>query len=172
MVKGTQQHAKAVESNENRRTLKIGEVSQLSGVGIEALRFYERSGLLEKPARTESGYRVYPEGVLERITFIRQAQALGFSLDEIRRVIEDARSGQSPCDEVREIVRRRLEELDERMREMQRYRDELAETLAEWERVGHAPGRICGLIEGTEIKHGAKRPNGLERAKLAKPKKA
>lgn len=172
MVKGTQQRAQADESNENRRTLKIGEVSQLSGVGIEALRFYERSGLLEKPARTESGYRVYPEGVLERITFIRQAQALGFSLDEIRRVIEDARSGQSPCDEVREIVRRRLEELDERMREMRRYRDELAETLAEWERVGHAPGRICGLIEGTEIKHGAKRPNGLERTKSSKLKKA
>jgi DNA-binding transcriptional MerR regulator len=172
MGKGLQQGAQAEEIGENRRTLKIGEVSQLSGVGIEALRFYERSGLLEKPARTESGYRVYPEGVLERITFIRQAQALGFSLDEIRRVMEDARSGQSPCDEVREIVRRRLEELDERMREMRRYRNELAETLAEWERIGRAPGHICGLIEGTEIKHGAKRPNGLERTKLAKPKKA
>lgn len=171
MVKGIQQRAQADGGGENRRTLKIGEVSQLSGVGIEALRFYERSGLLERPARTESGYRVYSDGVLERITFIRQAQALGFSLDEIRRVIEDARSGQSPCDEVREIVRRRLEELDERMREMRRYRNELAETLAEWERIGRAPGHICGLIEGTHIKHSVSRPGGLERTKSAKPKK-
>jgi DNA-binding transcriptional MerR regulator len=171
MVKGTQRRAQAEESDENRLMLKIGEVSQLSSVGIEALRFYERSGLLETPARTESGYRVYPQGVLERIAFIRQAQALGFSLEEIRRVIEDARSGQSPCDEVREIVRRRLEELDERMREMRRYRNELAKTLAEWERVGRAPGHICGLIEGSDIKHGTVRSNGFKKTKLAKAKK-
>ncbi len=154
-----------------RRTLKIGEVAQLTGAGIEALRFYERSGLLEKPARTESGYRAYSEEVLERIAFIKRAQALGFSLEEIRRVIEDARLGQSPCDEVREIVRRRLEELDERMREMRRYRNELAETLAEWERVGRAPGHICGLIESTDIKHGAGKPNGLRKTKSAKVEK-
>lgn len=171
MVKGTQRPAQAEESGENRQMLKIGEVSQLSGVGIEALRFYERSGLLETPARTESGYRVYPPGVIERITFIRQAQALGFSLEEIRRVIEDARSGQSPCDEVREIVRRRLEELDERMREMRRYRNELAKTLAEWEQVGRAPGHICGLIEMADIKNSAGRPAGFKQRKPAKTRK-
>lgn len=153
------------------RTLRIGEVSQLSGVGVEALRFYERSGLLEKPARTESGYRVYPEEVLGRIAFVKRAQVLGFSLDEIRRVIEDARAGRSPCDEVREIVRRRLAELDERMREMRRYRNELAETLAEWEQIGRAPGHICGLIEGAEIRHGAGRPDGLRKAKPSKSEK-
>lgn len=145
--------------------LKIGEVSQLSGVGVEALRFYERSDLLERPARSESGYRVYPEDVLDRLAFIKQAQLLGFSLEEIRRVIEDARTGESPCEDVREIVRRRLEELDVRMREMQRHRNDLAATLAEWERVGRAPGRICGLIEGAEVRHGAGRPSGLKKAK-------
>lgn len=134
-------------------TLKIGEVSQASGIGIEALRFYERSGLLGKPARSQSGYRLYDEGVLERIAFIRKAQTLGFSLDEIGRIIKDAQSGASPCDDVREIVRRRLNELDERMREMKRYRKELASTLEEWDKVGRAPGHICGLIEGAEIEN-------------------
>ena len=92
--------------------LKIGEVAKLSGIGIEALRFYERSGVLESPARTESGYRLYDAGVLERLAFIKQAQALGFSLDEVKRIIDDARAGTSPCDEVRAIVRRRLQESD------------------------------------------------------------
>lgn len=135
------------------KTLKIGEVSKESGIGIEALRFYERSGLLGKPVRSESNYRLYDEGVLERLAFIKKAQTLGFSLDEIKRIIADARSGASPCDDVREIVRRRLAELDERMREMKRYRKELAETLEEWDKVGRAPGHICGLIEAAEIEN-------------------
>lgn len=135
------------------RTLKIGDVSKESGIGIEALRFYERSGLLGKPVRSQSNYRLYDEGVLERLAFIKKAQTLGFSLDEIKRIISDAQSGASPCIEVREIVRRRLAELDERMLEMKRYRKELAETLEEWDKVGRAPGHICGLIEATEIEN-------------------
>ena len=144
-----------VDETEGRRMLKIGEVSKRSGIGIEALRFYEKSGLLDKPSRTYGGYRVYGEDVLERLAFIKQAQALGFSLDEIRRIVEDARKGESPCDEVREIVRRRLSELDERLRDLHRYRDELQHTLAEWDEVGRAPGHICGLIEGSAVEHAA-----------------
>lgn len=145
--------ARVVDEAEGRRLLKIGEVSKRSGIGIEALRFYEKSGLLDRPSRTYSGYRVYGEDVLERLVFIKQAQALGFSLDEIRRIIDDARKGESPCDEVREIVRRRMEELDERLRELHRYRKELKATLEEWDEVGRAPGHICGLIEGSHVGH-------------------
>lgn len=145
------------KTQENRRSLKIGEVAKESGIGIEALRFYERSGLLDRPGRTESGYRVYDESVVERLAFIKQAQALGFRLDEIRQIITDAKAGDIPCAEVREIVRRRLAELDERLRELKRYRKELAETLTEWDRKGQAPGHICGLIEGTRMSHGVAR---------------
>ncbi len=136
-------------------SLKIGEVSQASGIGIEALRFYERSGLLGKPARTASGYRSYDAGVLDRLTFIRKAQTLGFSLDEIRRIIAESKAGESPCEEVREIVRKRLVELDERLRQMRRYRKELSETLAVWDaQEGDAEGDICGLIEGEGLEVG------------------
>ena len=146
---------RAVVIDEEQRDgmLKIGDVSKLSGIGIEALRFYEKGGLIERPARTESGYRMYGRDVLDRLDFIKQSQALGFSLDEIKRIIEDTHAGTSPCDEVREMVRLRLEELDERMREMRRYRKELSETLEEWDRVGRAPGHVCGLIEGTHLEH-------------------
>jgi DNA-binding transcriptional MerR regulator len=135
------------------KTLKIGEVAKASGVGIETLRFYEKSGLLDQPSRTESGYRLYDTEVLDRLDFIKRAQVLGFSLDEIKRVIADRRAGQSPCAEVREIVRHRLAELDTRMREMKRYRNELASALAEWDEKGDVPGHVCGLIEGSHIEH-------------------
>ena len=135
------------------KTLKIGEVAKASGVGIETLRFYEKSGLLDQPSRTESGYRLYDTEVLDRLDFIKRAQVLGFSLDEIKRVIADRRAGQSPCAEVREIVRRRLAELETRMREMKRYRNELASALAEWDEKGDVPGHVCGLIEGSHIEH-------------------
>lgn len=134
--------------------LKIGEVSKASGVGIETLRFYEKSGLLDRPSRTEGGYRLYDSEVLERLDFIKRAQVLGFSLDEIKRIIADKRAGQSPCAEVREIVRRRLAELDARMREMKRYRNELASALAEWDEIGDVAGHVCGLIESSHIDRG------------------
>lgn len=153
MKTATRRNGDAQAFTARGRTLKIGEVSKESGIGIEALRFYERSGLLGKPVRSESNYRLYDEGVLERLAFIRKAQTLGFSLDEIGRIIADAQNGESPCLEVREIVRRRLAELDEKMREMKRYRKELAETLSEWDAVGRAPGHICGLIERAEIEN-------------------
>ena len=133
--------------------LKIGEVSRRSGVGVEALRFYERSGLIDPPERTSSGYRQYDASVLDRLEFIKRAQALGFSLNEIARIITEKQAGRSPCDEVREIVRVRLQELDERMAQMRRYRREMAETLKGWDQSGEVEGDICGLIEGAEIEH-------------------
>ena len=158
--------ARLVGEDEGRRMLKIGDVSKRSGIGVEALRFYEKSGLLDRPSRTFSGYRVYGEEVLERLAFIKRAQTLGFSLEEIRQIVDDARKGQSPCDEVREIVRRRMEELDERLRELRRYRQELKGTLEEWDKVGRAPGHICGLIEGSEVGRASRpRAEGLKRGK-------
>lgn len=149
------------------RVLKIGEVAKATGIGIETLRFYEKSGLLDSPSRTESGYRIYNADVLERLDFIKRAQVLGFYLDEIKRIIMDKRAGQSPCSEVREIVRRRLADLDARMREMKRYRNELASALAEWDETGDVPGHVCGLIEGSHIGH----PLGGHAESLRKKKK-
>jgi MerR family transcriptional regulator, copper efflux regulator len=146
------------------KQLKIGEVSKLSGIGIEALRFYEKSGLLDRPGRTYSGYRLFDESVLERLAFIKKAQILGFTLDEIREIIAHKQGGVNPCEEVREIVRERLVELDERIRQMMSYRDELAANLAEWDEAGEAAGHVCGLIENAHIEHKLSR-NNLEAVK-------
>lgn len=133
------------------RWLKIGDVSKQSGVGIEALRFYEKQGLLNHATRTQSGYRLYGAEVLERLEFIKRAQVLGFSLAEIAHIIKEKEAGKSPCFEVREIVRLRLKELDERMKEMRRYRKELAAALLDWDEAKELEGEVCGLIEGTAI---------------------
>ena len=139
------------DTSASSKRLKIGEVAKRTGVGIETLRFYERQGLLGRPARTESGYRLYDESVVEQLGFIRQAQTLGFSLAEIARITSESHAGHSPCAEVREIVRTRLAELDERLAELKRYRRELAATLAEWDETGDTPGHVCGLIEGSHL---------------------
>lgn len=137
--------------------MKIGEVSKRTGVGIAALRFYERSGLLDRPRRTESGYRLYPEDVLDRLAFIKRAQVLGFSLQEIGTLIAEKRDGKSPCAEVREIVRRRLGDINDRIAELIRYRDELSGTLREWDSQVQAEGHVCGLIESSNLQHSASR---------------
>ncbi|HZS04775.1 MAG TPA: heavy metal-responsive transcriptional regulator [Blastocatellia bacterium] len=146
-----------------RRLLKIGEVSNQTGIGIETLRFYERSGLLDRPARAEGGYRLYDAAVVRRLHFIRRAQVLGFSLDEIGRIIAEKRLGKSPCREVREIVRHRLHELDERMAQMRRYRKELSKALVGWDKTGEADGDICGLVESTGIEPLTKESRKLRR---------
>lgn len=133
--------------------MKIGEVSKRSEVGIETLRYYERLGLLGSPRRTQSGYRVYTESIFARLDFIRKAQAMGFTLEEIGRIIQESEKGQSPCADVRRIAQRKLEELDLRLKQLRQYRNELARTVAEWETKGSAAGNICGLIEESHITH-------------------
>jgi len=157
------------EGTKTARSLRIGEVARRSGVGIEALRFYERRGLLGRPARTESNYRVYDETVLERLDFIRRAQAVGFTLDEIGEILAESADGHSPCRHVRELARRKLEELDARLAELRRHRAELARTLADWDERGEEAGHVCGLIEhSTMSAHGVK---GVARKGVGKSSK-
>ncbi len=95
-----------------------------------------------------SGYRVYRESILERLEFVKKAQTLGFSLEEIRRIIEENKAGKCPCAKVCENVRERLKEIDKHLRDLRRYRNELAATLASWdEQETEAEGNTCSLIE-------------------------
>ena len=116
-------------------------------MGVESLRFYENRGLIQPVARTPSGYRLYDPSIFERLSFIKKAQAVGFSLDEIGRIIAEARTGKRPCAEVRRLAAGRLEELEQRITELKRYRKELRKTLEAWEREGEKEGIVCGLIE-------------------------
>lgn len=142
---------RTIEGARAGRGLRIGEVASRSGVAVETLRFYERRGLLGRPARSVANYRVYDEEVLERLAFIRRAQAIGFALDEITEILSESAEGRLPCSHVRELARRKLEELDGRLAELRRYRGDLARTLKEWDERGEREGSVCGLIEHSTL---------------------
>ena len=143
--------AKTTDAEMGGRRLRIGEVAEASGVGVETLRFYERRGLLGRPRRTASNYRLYDEEVIERLAFIRRAQSIGFSLDEIQTIIAESEGGRLPCKHVRELARGKLAELDARLAELRRHRKELSRLLGEWDERGEEAGAFCGLIEHSSV---------------------
>lgn len=132
------------------KPLRIGEVARRSGVAIDTLRFYEKHGLIDPASRTEAGYRLYDSRIFERLSFIKKAQSVGFTLEQIARIIEESAAGKRPCKDVRRLAAEKLADLEQRIRELQRYRRELRETLAAWEHEGERDGYVCGLIEGLE----------------------
>jgi DNA-binding transcriptional MerR regulator len=103
--------------------------------------------------RTSSGYRLYDQSVLNRLSFIKKSQTLGFSLDEIVALIKIKSEGHSPCDEVRILVRNKIKDVNEHIKNLISYRDELAANLKQWEKLGKVEGHVCGLIEGLEPDH-------------------
>lgn len=130
--------------------LKIGQVARRASIGVETLRFYETRGLVRPSGRTASGYRYYDSTIFKRLEFIQKSQAIGFSLSEIARIIDEASRGKRPCKEVRRLAAERLEALDRKLDDLKRYRSELRKTLDSWEQEGENAGEICGLIESLD----------------------
>lgn len=106
--------------------MKIGEVAGRSGVPAKTIRFWEDQRLLPAPPRTPAGYRDYEPAVLDRLAFIRQAQAAGLTLEHIRQILDIRGSGQPPCSHVAELLAQRLGEVEARLAELTRTRDQLA----------------------------------------------
>ena len=105
--------------------MKIGEVAHRSGVSDKTIRFWEEAGLLPAPARTPALYRNYEPAIVERLTFIRQAQSAGFSLAQIRRVLEIGDTGEPPCEHVGHLIAARLQDVDTRIAELKATRRRL-----------------------------------------------
>jgi MerR family transcriptional regulator, copper efflux regulator len=106
--------------------VKIGEVAGRSGVPAKTIRFWEDRHLLPAPPRTPAGYRDYEPAVLERLAFIRQAQAAGLTLEHVRQILNIRDGGQPPCSHVAALVAQRLGEVEARLAELTRARDQLA----------------------------------------------
>ncbi|MBI4479760.1 MAG: heavy metal-responsive transcriptional regulator [Acidobacteria bacterium] len=128
----------------------IGVVARATGVSIHTVRYYERLGLLPPPQRTQSGYRVYGHTAEERLHFIRQAQALGFSLAEIKEIVRLKYSRQSPCNCVRGLLKQKLKQVERQMKELAQFRRALEAALNRSERLPrlpHTASGICPIIE-------------------------
>jgi DNA-binding transcriptional MerR regulator len=142
-------------------SIHIGRLAREAGVKTDTIRFYERSKLLPKPDRSAAGYRVYDESALRHIRFIKQAQSLGFSLEEIRRILELRGRGKEPCRCVIEIAENTLGELEKKIDELTQFRDALRKNLPTWKREVASGRRMseefCALIESPHRERRVKR---------------
>lgn len=109
--------------------LRIGEVAARAGVSIDTVRYYERRRLLPRAPRTEGGFRLFTPEAVGRIRFIRHAQEIGLTLDEIERLLTVEGSA-NECRSMRDLLRAKLAELDERMKAMRDFRRMLVRHLA------------------------------------------
>lgn len=121
----------------------IGALARQAGVGIDTVRYYERAGLLVPARRLASGYRRYSDGEVSRLRFIRRAQALGFSLQEIRGLL--ALSSQRDVAKVKRAAQQRLADVEHRIAELERMRAGLAALVAACP--GHGRAAECPILQ-------------------------
>ena len=100
--------------------LTIGQVAQKTGMGIETIRFYERKGLIAEPPRKESGYRQYQPEILDRLAFIQQAKALGFSLGEIHELMSLRHRPDTSSRDIKKIAVVRLADIEQKIKALRR----------------------------------------------------
>lgn len=125
-------------------TITIGEVAKRSCIGIETIRFYEREGLIDDPPRTEAGYRQYPDDVILRVRFIRQAKELGFSLKDIKELLSLRLLPGTTCKDIRERTTRKIDEIEEKIQTLQKMKNILATLESKCK--GHGPINTCPIL--------------------------
>src|SRR5437879_4928833 len=125
--------------------LRTAQLADEGGVNVETIRYYERHGLLPRPPRTASGYRVFSEDAVKRLRFIKHAQALGFSLKEIKRLLDIQVKRNSSCADVRRKSQAKIGDVDEKIRHLQAIRRSLVKITAACS--GQGPIGNCSVIQ-------------------------
>jgi Hg(II)-responsive transcriptional regulator len=128
-----------------KESLSIGKVSQLSGVKIETIRFYETKGLLQEPLRRESGYRQYQPDVLTRLRFIKKAQNLGFSLSEIKQLLMLELNPQTTRTEIKSIALGKILHIQNKIQDLQNMKKTLMKLTEQCSGKGKIEG--CPILE-------------------------
>ncbi|APT57311.1 MerR family regulatory protein [Roseomonas mucosa] len=132
--------------------LNIGALARATGTKVETIRWYERVGLLPAPARSAGNYRTYGEAHLGRLSFIRRARDLGFSLDQIRTLLDLAEDRERSCDAVDVIASEHLEDVDRKIADLQALRRELDSLIGQCR---HGKVAECRIIEALGPSTGA-----------------
>lgn len=128
------------------KAMKIGEIAKRSGIGVETIRYYERERLLQEPERRPSGYRQYDDSTVKRLHYISQAKALGFTLAEIRELLDLSFSANQSCDHIRQRAEAKLEDIANKIRSLQKMRRSLGRILAQCKARNSASD--CLLVHG------------------------
>jgi len=125
--------------------MRSSQVAARAGVNVQTLRYYERRGLLAEPARLGSGYRSYDAAAVRTVRFVKRAQQLGFSLEEIDTLLELATGGPDSCHAVRAMAGEKLVQLEQKIADLSAMRQSLRQLVAT---CGRSRGqRVCPLLE-------------------------
>ena len=142
----------------------IGELAKQSGVTPWTIRYWEKEQLIPKAARSATRYRFYSHDTVDLIRFIRTAQTLGFSLEEIKKVIEAKRLKGKPCDHVVKLLEIKTENLNQKIQEMKKLQETIYGLLKNWRRVRNKKTTcICEIIESAGQKKGGEKNEGRQR---------
>lgn len=128
----------------DRSLMKIGELSALSGLSIDTIRFYEKQGLIPPPRRTDTNYRMYDADSPRRLIFIRKARDLGFTLQEIGQLLALSEDGHAGAGDVKQRAKVKLSDLDRKIAEMQEMRRSLEKLVRACS--GRGPRRSCPIL--------------------------
>jgi MerR family mercuric resistance operon transcriptional regulator len=132
----------------NGNSFTIGQLARKTGINLETVRYYERRGLLPKPPRTSSGYRLFPIDAAQRLGFIKRAQDLGFSLAEIRELLTLRVSRRTRSAEVRKRAEAKIAEIESKIRSLKSMRNSLRNLANACE--GCGPISECPIIESLD----------------------
>nr|WP_221643781.1 heavy metal-responsive transcriptional regulator [Nostoc sp. UIC 10630] len=128
--------------------LLIGQVTDISGIPIRTIRYYESLGLIKSSRRTEGGFRQFSLDVLTRLAFIKRAQNLGLSLEEIGNILQVYDQGQAPCGEIKEKLQDKLLQIDRQIDQLLTLRSEIKGLLSGWKNIGDQyEDTICPIIQ-------------------------
>lgn len=163
------------ESAPEQKYLRSGDLARLAGVSTDTLRHYERKGLLERPGRSANGYREYLASDLDRVRLVRAALGIGFTLDELARLLKVRDQGGAPCREVRALAGTKLTEVETRLGELAALRDQLRRLLKDWDSLleKNSPPERAGLLQSLAEKTGKRRrtrSSGLTRSPINRKK--
>ena len=126
-----------------------GEVAEKVGVNPETLRYYERRGLIPKPPRSDGGFRLYDESYVDRLRFIRRGKDLGFTLAEVKGLLDLRVDEEATCQDVKARAEDKLDEVTEKIRSLKQIRDALARLADACEREG-GPTSECPILVAME----------------------
>ena len=156
------------EDSKTKKILRSGDLARLAGVSSDTLRHYERKGLLARPSRSANGYREYPASDLDRVRLVRSALGIGFTLDELARILSVRDRGGAPCHQVRDLAGTKLAEVEVQLVELTALRDDLRRLLKSWDTLlaKNPPPERAGLLESLAAKDSRRRTRS---SRLAKP---
>ncbi|MDJ0591365.1 MAG: heavy metal-responsive transcriptional regulator [Pleurocapsa sp. MO_226.B13] len=134
--------------------LRIGELAKQTGIAVGTLRYYSDLGLLQPAKRGDNGYRYYSQNASKQVEFIKKAQAIGFSLEEIKKILDVRDRGEKPCNLVKSLLDNKIEQLEIQIKKMSLFKQELEDYRTSWidnSSLESNSQEICPLISSVSL---------------------